>query len=410
MNTYFYQNQNQPESQLNLKRNLSNPHDMHEKKTKLDAAASRRPVLANISNRPCAAYTHAEGQKKNLTVKIASNHQKTPHQSSDSVVPMSVSAPRLKRESTSPIDPMSEDSQDSTSIDRCEPEISTAQKINMHFAKKNNDPSAIYANDNHNTYLQNEKTTRACLKSILTIQKDISMNMREVLIDWLVEVIEEYKLCKRTLQLAVNYVDRYLSRLSVHRSKLQLVGLSAVLIAGKYEEVYPPNVEDLCYIADNTYDTQQIVSCERDMLQILDFRMTATCPQDFIKMYGSLLSFDNKSIYMASYIVEFILQETLYITIRPSLLAVVAMFLTMHILPVNRVAGETQGWPDTLAQVCVYNLSEVLRDAEKVHGKITKKRKLKAVAEKYSLHKYLQVSKFSIPPWSSIVARTTHGI
>ena len=59
--------------------------------------------------------------------------------------------------------------------------------------------------------------------------------MRGILIDWLVEVAEEYRLEAETLYLAVNYIDRFLSHVPVNRSKLQLVGVTCMLVASKYE-------------------------------------------------------------------------------------------------------------------------------------------------------------------------------
>ena len=65
----------------------------------------------------------------------------------------------------------------------------------------------------------------------MTKQTDISHNMRWILIDWLVEVCEEYNLHTETLYLAVSYIDRFLSQMSVKRDKLQLVGTTAMFIA-----------------------------------------------------------------------------------------------------------------------------------------------------------------------------------
>ena len=62
-------------------------------------------------------------------------------------------------------------------------------------------------------------------------QTDITPNMRTILVDWLVEVADEYHLHRETLFLAVNFVDRFLSVMAVQRSKLQLVGTSAMFIA-----------------------------------------------------------------------------------------------------------------------------------------------------------------------------------
>jgi hypothetical protein len=53
-------------------------------------------------------------------------------------------------------------------------------------------------------------------------QPDINDSMRTILVDWLVEVSEEYRLNTETLYLAVNYIDRFLSFMSVVRAKLQV--------------------------------------------------------------------------------------------------------------------------------------------------------------------------------------------
>lgn len=62
-------------------------------------------------------------------------------------------------------------------------------------------------------------------------QTDITHSMRAILVDWLVEVTEEYRLETETLYLAVSYIDRFLSYMAVVRAKLQLVGTTAMFIA-----------------------------------------------------------------------------------------------------------------------------------------------------------------------------------
>lgn len=62
-------------------------------------------------------------------------------------------------------------------------------------------------------------------------QPDVSYSMRTILVDWLVEVAEEYKLQPQTLFLAVSFIDRFLSLMSVVRSKLQLLGTAAMFVA-----------------------------------------------------------------------------------------------------------------------------------------------------------------------------------
>lgn len=89
-------------------------------------------------------------------------------------------------------------------------------------------------------------------------QPDISSNMRSILMEWLVEVADEYKLHSQTLYLGASYVDRFLSRMSVTRSKLQLLGTAALYLAAKLEEIYPPELKDFVYITDDTYSKRQV--------------------------------------------------------------------------------------------------------------------------------------------------------
>ena len=102
-------------------------------------------------------------------------------------------------------------------------------------------------------------------------QQDINEKMRSILIDWLVEVHLKFKLVPESLYLTVNIIDRYLEREQVNRSKLQLVGVTAMLIACKYEEIYPPIVKDFVFITDNAYNKEEILRMERKMLSCLDF-------------------------------------------------------------------------------------------------------------------------------------------
>ncbi len=55
--------------------------------------------------------------------------------------------------------------------------------------------------------------------------------MRSILVDWLVDVTEEYHLTPETLFLTVNYLDRYLSATPTSREELQLIGMVCSFIA-----------------------------------------------------------------------------------------------------------------------------------------------------------------------------------
>jgi len=87
-----------------------------------------------------------------------------------------------------------------------------------------------------------QKWRRATPSYLESVQTDMNASMRAILVDWLVEVCQEYRLVSDTLFLAVSYLDRYLSLVPVSRSRLQLVGVTCLLLAAKYEEIYAPQV------------------------------------------------------------------------------------------------------------------------------------------------------------------------
>uniref|UniRef100_M8BS03 Cyclin-A3-1 n=1 Tax=Aegilops tauschii TaxID=37682 RepID=M8BS03_AEGTA len=164
------------------------------------------------------------------------------------------------------------------------------------------------------------------------VQVDVTPNMRGILVDWLVEVAEEYKLVSDTLYLTVSYIDRFLSANSLNRQKLQLLGVSAMLIASKYEEISPPNVEDFCYITDNTYMKQELVKMERDILNNLKFEMGNPTAKTFLRMFIKSGQEDKKypSLlleFMGSYLTELSLLDYGCVRFLPSAVAASAVFV-----------------------------------------------------------------------------------
>lgn len=147
---------------------------------------------------------------------------------------------------------------------------------------------------------------------IENVQTDLTHTMRSILIDWLVEVVEEYQLAPQTLFLAIHYVDRMLSKEPVHRAKLQLVGVAAVLIAAKYEDVHPPLVDQLVFISDNSYERSEVLRMETVMLTTLNFGLTLPTALDFCYRYARAGNVTGLGLHIAMFIIELAAQEPLY--------------------------------------------------------------------------------------------------
>jgi len=188
------------------------------------------------------------------------------------------------------------------------------------------------------TYMRQEELVNRAKPNYMKKQQDITSSMRSILVDWLVEVSEEYKLNVETLYLAVNYTDRFLSQMSVLRGKLQLVGTAGMYIAAKYEEISPPDVTEFVYITDDTYTKKQVLRMEHLLLKVLDFRMNTPTINCFLTHFLRFLKMtqlntSEKVESLARYLAELTLIESeTYLSFLPSQIAASAIYLSMYTL------------------------------------------------------------------------------
>ncbi|CAO1330944.1 unnamed protein product [Diamesa hyperborea] len=223
-------------------------------------------------------------------------------------------------------------------------------------------------------------------------QPDINDSMRAILVDWLVEVSEEYRLQSETLCLAVNYIDRFLSFMSVVRAKLQLVGTAAMFIASKYEEIYPPEITEFVYITDDTYTKQQVLRMEKLLLKVLSFDLCAPSALSFINLYTAMMSIPEKIKFMAQYLCELsLLTASPYLNYAPSKISAAAIalsFYTMGMTIWNKKMETTFGYEIEELKELIIHLNDTHHEAAALQQQ--------AIQDKYKASKYLQVSQ--VPP------------
>ncbi|XP_038698842.1 cyclin-A1-4-like [Tripterygium wilfordii] len=232
------------------------------------------------------------------------------------------------------------------------------------------------------------------------VQKDITTGMRATLVDWLVEVAEEYKLVPETLFLTVNYIDRYLSGNMMNKQQLQLLGVACMLIAAKYEEICPPGVDEFCYITDNTYQKEEVLHMESAVLNYLKFEMTAPTVKCFLRQFVHVAQATNETPSMtfeclALYIVELSLLDYSMLRYSPSLTAASATFLSKFIL-----SPSEKPWNSSLARYTLYQPYELCDCVKALHRLCCNGHcpKLPAIREKYSQYKYKSVANKCCPP------------
>ncbi|KAK9054298.1 hypothetical protein SSX86_025376 [Deinandra increscens subsp. villosa] len=279
--------------------------------------------------------------------------------------------------------------------------VKASELIAEKITEKLSDPQMCeaYAADIYD-YLHNmemERRRRPIPDYMKQVQKDVSANMRAVLIDWLVEVAEEYKLLSETLYLTISYIDRFLSVNVLNRQKLQLLGVSSMLIAAKYEEIKPPNTEDFSYITDHTYTKEEVVKMEADMLKALKFEMGNPTVKTFLRRLTEVAQKDYKTPnlkleFLGHYLAELSLLEYGCLKFLPSMVASSVTFLSRFTLK-----QKSHPWNLPLQQISGYKPSDLKECVQILHDLQLSRRagNLVAVREKYKQHKFKCVSNLS---------------
>lgn len=168
------------------------------------------------------------------------------------------------------------------------------------------------------------KEEREAIRQFGYMKKQINVNenMRAILIDWIIEVHYKFKLLPETLYLTVNLIDRFLAGKSdVPKERLQLIGISAMLIACKYEEIYSPELRDFVYISEKSYDSDEILKMESEMLKILKFEICFPSINRFYEILCIIFNFSDKEIVLGKYLSELFLIDYRYTKYNSSLIA-----------------------------------------------------------------------------------------
>jgi len=189
------------------------------------------------------------------------------------------------------------------------------------------DPQAVveYVNEIY-LYLMVKEKDRVDPR-YLCIQVDINEKMRAILVDWLVEVHRMFKLLPETLFLGISIIDRFLSMKPISRDVLQLVGITSMLIASKYEEIYAPECNDFVYISDGAYTKQQILHMEQTILNTLNFNITHPSSLHFLRRYSKAGGSDYTLHTICKYLIEVILIDVKFLKYAPSLQAAASVYL-----------------------------------------------------------------------------------
>ncbi|XP_034477511.1 G2/mitotic-specific cyclin-B [Drosophila innubila] len=246
----------------------------------------------------------------------------------------------------------------------------------------------------------------------LANQLEVSSRMRAVLIDWINEVHMQFHLVAETFHLAVAIIDRYLQVVkNTRRKHLQLVGVTALFIATKYEELFPPAMADFVFITDNTYTDREIRQMELQILKTIDNNLSRPLPIHFLRRYSKAACAEDDHHAMSKYFLELAAMDYDLASYRPSEIAASSLFLSLHLLNGNSRAAtgfNDKHWTDTLVHYSQYT-AQHLRPITRQIAKLVREApaaKLKSIYIKYQANKFQKISlrqELSSPLLDSIV-------
>ena len=230
--------------------------------------------------------------------------------------------------------------------------LQTTQSLKEH---QWNDPMIVaeYAGEIFGYLYDSELQVMGDPTYALNLQHEVTWRMRGVLVDWVIEIHYIFQLLPETLFLSVNIIDRFLSLRTVALGKLQLVGITALYIATKFEETQCPNIQDFLFMTDTAVVEDELIKAERFMLQVLDFNLCIPNPVNFFRrVCNDELKCDVHTRTLAKYFMEIACVDHTFIGVRPSEVAAASLWLSRKMLAKGR-------WNNSFTKIAGYTPEEL---------------------------------------------------
>ena len=226
----------------------------------------------------------------------------------------------------------------------------------------------------------------------MQIQKDINEQMRAILMDWLVEVHYRFRLKSETLYQTVWIIDAYLSLYPIIRARLQLLGIAALLISCKVQEIYYPQLNELIDITDGAYIKEELTQMEAHILKVLNFNIMAPNANEFYNIIAKAFNFDKSQYYFGKYFMESSLIDYQMIKFPASVIAASCAYIVMKFFGIHNYKSLYSN--SVIKESCP---QKVIKEATREICNLVKnlsQSTLKAVKDKYSLPQFLNVSQY----------------
>jgi len=223
-------------------------------------------------------------------------------------------------------------------------------------------------------------------------QRHISGDMRALLVNWLVNVQEQFELNHETLYLAVKIMDLYLAKTKgdVRRGDLQLIGGTAVFLASKFDERVAPLIDDILYMCEDNYKAEQIIKMELLLFKTVGFDLGIPISYRFLRRFSRVIKLEMPALTLARYILETSLMFYQFVGIKDDLMASASLLLALRMKNIG-------DWDARLVKYTGYTVDEVEPLMKSLNHMIVKRRadyeRLDTIYNKYSHEIFFEVAK-----------------
>ena len=251
-----------------------------------------------------------------------------------------------------------------------------------------------YANEIYINLLNEEKNLNTKpIYGYMEKQPQINEKMRAILIDWIIDIHFKFNLKLQTLYITIMIIDTFLSKKEIRRSEFQLLGLAALLIACKTEEVQCPQMKDLIDLTDGACNKEQLIKMESDVLVLLNFNICVPTPVDFFGILAKGFKFNSLQTNLGKYFMEYSLYDYNMVKYSPSVIAAACCYFVMKFFGRDDYKKLYSSFfvNDEFPQKVIKNAT---RDLCFLVQNLKNSEIFKVLREKYSLEKYDKVSEY----------------
>jgi hypothetical protein len=222
----------------------------------------------------------------------------------------------------------------------------------------------------------------------MNMQNDICDKMRSILVDWLIDIHNKLNLNKKTLYQCVFIIDAYLSKIIIGRKNLQLLGLAALLIAYKGNEIIYPRLQSFIELSDNAYTIVELKDMEIKVVQKLDCDILAPTAEEFFAINADFFEFTEIQKYFGEYFLDSSLVDNNLLKYKQSTIAVACCYIVIKFFNLNGahliVENTNQDVKPTDVKDCARDLCFLVKNMWNSS--------LGATKNKYMSDKYLNVA------------------